>query len=66
MRYQGKYKINWLNKGVKEVYIQDKLNDIPCFERFVYIWDVETDEYLGFCGEYWFRKHIILDLPEVL
>lgn len=64
MKFHGTYRIQWLDQGIKDVYIADKEGDIPCFERFVSIWDAKTDEYLGFCGEYWFRENIILDMPE--
>lgn len=64
MKFQGEYIIRWLDRGIKRVFIQDKEGDIPCFERFVSVWDTETKEYLGFCGEHWFRENIILGVPE--
>ena len=64
MRYKGTYHIKWLDKGLLEVYIKDRPGDIPCFERFVCVWDAKTDEYIGFCGEHWFRENIVLDLSD--
>jgi hypothetical protein len=66
-KYKGRYWIDWSlepNKGIREVYIAENINDVPCFERFVYVWDAKTHEYLGLCGAFWFKDKIILDLPE--
>jgi hypothetical protein len=65
-RYKGQYCINWPlepNKGIKEVYIAEDKNDIPCFERFVYVWEAKTNKYLGMCGKFWFKDNLVLDIP---